>query len=316
MSGRWLQLLGAAGLDALAGDPPDRYHPVWWTGRMIAGLERLIYPVNRGFSGGVALAASTFLLTALALRPLTGGKTARPAHWLAGILVIDSSISFRQLSSKALAVQALLEAGDLEGARGMTGAMVGRDTANLSGEDVARAVVETLAENASDGVVAPLLYAMLGGPAAAYLYRTVNTLDSMVGYRNERYREFGRASARLDDLANLLPSRLTALMLLAADALDGGDMIHNVNIVLRDAPGHTSPNAGWPEAAMAAALGVKLGGTNYYSGVAHDGADLGNPLRPLAPARIGEAVRLLTLAYACFLALTASGGIFLRRRKR
>lgn len=322
MSGRWAQVLAAAWLDVLAADPCDRFHPVWWTGKLIALLEKAMYSVNGGYAGGAALAASTLGVTALALRTLSGKKgSVRPAHWIAGILVVDSAISFRQLTSRSREVRVLLEEGDLERAREVAGGMVGRDTVGLPSGEIVRAVVETLAENASDGVIAPLVYALLGGAGAAYLYRTVNTLDSMVGYRNERYEDFGRVSARLDDLANLLPSRITAALLLAADALAGGDVIHDVNIVIRDAPGHDSPNAGWPEAAMAASLGVRLGGANLYGGVENRGAYLGDPLRPLAPSRIDEAVGMITMAYAIFLGLVALGGPFAgrmgrKRRKR
>ena len=171
-----------------------------------------------------------------------------------------------------------------------------------------RATLETLAENASDGIFAPCIYALLGGARAAFLYRTVNSLDSMVGYRNQRYLRFGWASAQLDDLVNLLPSRLTAAFLLAAGALCGGDMLQSVKILRRDAAKHASPNAGWPEAAMAGALRVRLGGTNLYDGIPHDGAKLGDPLEPLEPHKIDEAVRLVTIAYALllgFMALTA-----------
>lgn len=313
-----LQVLLAAGLDALAGDPPDNFHPVGWTGKVIAVFEKLIYPLAPGYAGGILLTGLSLGAVALALEalPLSNRKSHGPARLTAGAVIVDATISFEQLIGRCREISALLETGDLERARRRVGEMVGRDTRNLTREEVVRATVETLAENASDGIFAPCVYTLLGGARAAFLYRTVNTLDSMVGYRNQRYARFGWAPARLDDLANLLPSRLTAVFLLAAAALGGGDMLQSVKILRRDAHAHASPNAGWPEAAMAGALRVRLGGTNLYDGIPHAGAGLGDPLEPLEPRKIDEAARMVTVAYALFLGVMALSAFLGGGRRR
>jgi adenosylcobinamide-phosphate synthase len=310
-------VLAAAGLDALAGDPPDRWHPVSWTGNLVERLERAIYPVASGGSGGTLLVLASLGTVARVTRPFfrEGRKIDDLSSFLSGAVAIDAAISLRQLVARATEIRRLLEWGDLERARSRIGEMVGRDTHALTREEVVRATLETLAENASDGVFAPLCYALLGGPRLAYLYRTVNTLDSMVGYRNERYERFGRVPARLDDLANLVPARLTAALLLLGGGVLGKDMLQSVKIILRDAPGHASPNAGWPEAAMAGLLGVGLGGTNHYAGVPHRGATLGDPVKPLVPEVVGEAVRILVSAYVIFLAGVAAAALAGRGRR-
>jgi adenosylcobinamide-phosphate synthase len=313
-----LQVLMAAGLDALAGDPRDVLHPVRWTGRAITALEKLIYPLAPGYAGGVLLTGLTLGAVALALStlPLNNREGRGPVSLLAGAVLVDATISFKQLTGRSREIRTSLERGDLSRARDLAGEMVGRDTWDLTCADVVRATVETLAENASDGIFAPCIYALLGGARAAFLYRTVNTLDSMVGYRNQRYARFGWASARLDDLANLLPSRVTAAFLLAAGTLCGADMLQSVKILRQDAQAHASPNAGWPEAIMAGALRVRLGGTNTYNGIPHDGAGLGDPLEPLEPRKIGEAVRMVTVAYALLLGITALTALLAGGRRR
>jgi len=174
---------------------------------------------------------------------------------------------------------------------------VGRDTAALSEEEIVRATVESVSENTSDGIVAPLFYLALGGPACAMAYKAINTLDSMVGYRSDRYRDFGWASARTDDLANWIPARLTAVAMSVAAAIRLGTGLSAWRICWRDARNHPSPNSGWPEAAMAGALGVQLGGGNVYGGEPEVGVRLGDPFAPFCLALIPVALQVMGVAY-------------------
>jgi adenosylcobinamide-phosphate synthase len=202
--------------------------------------------------------------------------------------VIFASLSMRGLAEAALGVERELREGDLEQARARVGEMVGRDADALSGSEVSRAAVESVAENASDGVVAPMLYGLLFGAPGALAYRAINTLDSMVGYHRGPYEELGWASARLDDLVNLIPARVTAL---AAAAVSGRPLF-TLGIARRYGPLTASPNAGWAEAAFAGALDLSLGGTNVYIGEVREGPILGEG-RPPGPGDVRRAVRLM-----------------------
>ncbi|WP_346302244.1 adenosylcobinamide-phosphate synthase CbiB [Halomonas sp. BM-2019] len=230
--------------------------------------------------------------------------------WLAEGWLLASCLAIRGLRDAALAVAAPLARGDLPGARAALAMIVGRDTEGLEEAEVTRAAVETVAENTVDGITAPLFFALLGGAPLALAYKAVNTLDSMVGYRSERYRDFGRASARLDDAANWLPARLTALTLwLGARCLAwrgrGVHLSGALAATRREAPRHPSPNSGWPEAMVANLLGVQLGGTNRYRGEISERARLGAPREPLRHAHIGGAIRLMHGGWALFLLLLA-----------
>src|ERR687890_2094919 len=205
-----------------------------------------------------ALPALSFALARLALR-LTPPKL----RWPLEVALLSTALSMRGLVRSALAVERELEAGDLEAARARVGELVGRDTEHLTPGEVARAAVESVAENTSDGVVAPMLYGLFLGAPGALAYKAVNTLDSMVGHPQPPHAELGWASARLDDLANLVPSRTTALAVAAVS----GKPLRTLRIANRYGPLTTSPNAGMAEAAFAGALGIVLGGTNTYAGV-------------------------------------------------
>ena len=301
-------VLLAAGLDLALGDPADRFHPVKWLGLLIARLELALYERSPGYAGGAALALLTLAATAVPCTALVRAarRLGPRCEGLAGALIVYYCISARSLERAAAGVRRALTEGRLEEARRGVARIVGRETEDLDSPELVRATVESVAENLSDGVVAPLLYAAVFGPVAAALYRGANTLDSMVGYADERYSRFGWVSARLDDSLNYVPARLTAFLLLAAGAVRGWDARDAVRIARRDANKHGSPNAGWPEAAMAGLLGVELGGTNYYGGVAVDAARLGDGGDPLEPARIGEALELTAFAYGFFLAVTVA----------
>ncbi len=277
-------------LDAAFGEPPEHLHPTVWMGRAISAFEkralRLTSPrARRG--AGVVLALVLPALVSLSARTALNAAP-RGLRWPLGALLTSTALSMRGLGQAAAAVERELDEGRLEGARKKVGEFVGRDTADLSGTEVCRAAVESVAENASDGVVAPMLYGLLFGPPGALAYRAVNTLDSMVGYRRGPYAELGWASARLDDLANLIPARATVLLA----AVLSGRPATALRTARRDGPLASSPNAGWAEAAFAGALGVRLGGPNTYGGVTREGPLLGEGPPP-RPRDIGRAIALM-----------------------
>lgn len=315
---RVTQAVVAAALDSLFGDPRDRYHPVRWVGKLIEFLEPRIYGWNGGFAGGLLLAAGVLAVSCAAASALmrAAGRRGRACRIAMGSALIYFTVSRRSLEEKAAHIESLLARGMLEDARLAVADIVGRDTTGLDSREVARATVESVAENASDGVFAPLLFAAAGGPVAAVFYRVANTLDSMVGYRSERYEMFGRTSARLDDALNYVPARLTAAAFVAAGAVRGADTRAALEAVRRDAPKHASPNAGYPEAAMAGLLKVRLGGVNRYEGRAVDCPYMGEPIEPLVPEKIGEAAGYLDLACGAFLLALSLAGLLLRGVRR
>jgi adenosylcobinamide-phosphate synthase len=198
-----------------------------------------------------------------------------PRPWIS-IYWIFALLAIRDLDVEAARVIGALRQHDLAAARRMVGRIVGRDTGSLDEPEILRATIETVAENLCDAVIAPLFYLALGGPVAMAAYKGINTLDSMVGYRDERYREFGWASARMDDFANFVPARLTALLVWVCATVLRYDSRRSVRVTLRDARLQPSPNSGYPEAAVAGALGIRLGGLNYYHGIASRKPDLGD----------------------------------------
>lgn len=283
-------------LDSRLGDPPHWPHPVRWLGRLISWLEPRL---RRQFSdlrlAGVVLVLLCLAVTAAAVS-LTQALACRlGAIWgfLTDVLLLYWALALKDLRDHALAVYQALAARDLPRARTELARIVGRDTAALSEAGVIRATVETVAENTVDGVLSPLFYAFLGGPLGAWLFKTSSTLDSMVGYLDDRYREFGWASARLDDLANWLPARLSCLFFCGAAALLRLDWREGWRTCRRDARKPASPNAGWPEAAVSGILGIRLGGPSSYQGRLVAKPWLGSGNREPVPADILAAIRLL-----------------------
>jgi adenosylcobinamide-phosphate synthase len=282
----------AAGLllDAAFGEPPEAVHPTVLMGRAISAFEgsalALASPESRRLAG-VVLALSLPALVFLSTTKLLDAAPARMRGTI-GAALISTTLSMRGLAEAAAGVGRALEERSLDEARSRVGRFVGRDTWDLSETEVCRAAVESVAENASDGVVAPMLYGILLGAPGALAYKAVNTLDSMVGHPQPPHTELGWASARLDDLANLVPSRATALLVAAVS----GKPLHTLRIARRYGPLTTSPNAGIAEAAFAGALGLALGGTNSYAGFLRKGPTLGEGSPP-APADIPRAVGLL-----------------------
>ncbi len=291
-------------LDLLVGDPPWFPHPVIYIGKLIAALEKFFRLVARNPSA-LRLAGVFLAATVVGLSYLVTGFLIRLAElvhpWLAlgvEIWLIATTFAVRGLAGAARDVLIPLSRGDLELARRKVSLIVGRDTRALDGRGITRATVETVAENIVDGFVSPLFYALIGGAPLAMAYRAVNTLDSMVGYRNEKYRDLGWASARLDDIANFLPARWTGLLLVAAAWLTGRRAGSAWRVIKSDARCHPSPNSGIPEAAMAGALGVRLGGLNYYGGQASFRAYLNQPGQPPVTDHIRQAIDMLYLTAA------------------
>jgi adenosylcobinamide-phosphate synthase len=300
-------ILAAVILDLLIGDPRWFPHPVVYIGRLIEALEKALRRLVRNERlGGMLLLIMAVGITCLLTVALLAIAYAVSPYLGFGVAVILSwsSLAARSLHRESRLVADALGRGDLATARRCLSFIVGRDTAGLSEPEVWRATVETVAENTSDGVIAPLFYLCLGGPVLAIAYKAVNTLDSMVGYRNERYKSFGWASARVDDLANFMPARLTGMLMVAVAPLFGFQPGNAWRIMRRDGRNHSSPNSGIPEAAVAGALGVRLGGASVYSGKRVEKPTIGDPLKPLSPAAWEGAIRLMYGTEGLLLALS------------
>jgi adenosylcobinamide-phosphate synthase len=308
---RWPLAVGlavGAGLDVLLGDP-RRGHPVAAFGRAAAALEARDYADSR--PRGVAHASACVLAVALPAAWLHRRTRAWPLAEVAAVASAAWAVTgSRSLHHEAERALAALASHDLASARAVLPSLCGRDPAGLDAGEITRAVIESVAENTSDAVVAPLLWGALGGLPGLLVYRVVNTLDAMVGHRSARYLKFGWACARLDDVANWLPARVTAALTAACSPLlpPGATPAAVLRMVRRDGDRHPSPNAGQCEAAFAAALGVRLGGTNVYDGVAETRHELGEGRAP-DPADIRRAIALSravtasAAALACVIAL-------------
>jgi adenosylcobinamide-phosphate synthase len=302
------RLLAAYGLDLAVGDPRDMPHPVRLIGAAIAAGERVLRrpgaPESELIRGAV-LAASIVAGAWAAARVLLAGsrRLNRRLGDLAEVLLAWTALATRSLLDQSAAVLRSLEQNDLAGARGRLAMIVGRDTDALDETEIIRAVIETVAEGLCDGVVAPLVYLAVGGVPLAFAYKAANTLDSMIGHPEPPYRYFGRAAARLDDAANFLPARMTALAIAAAAFAAREDARGAWLAWRRDGRKHPSPNAGQSEAAMAGALGVRLGGLNYYGGKPSQKPYLGGGRQP---DRAGARAALRIASIASLLAFTTA----------
>lgn len=314
-------IIAAFLLDAAIGDPPRLPHPVRLIGWLIMQLEKVLRAVLARHLrlAGIILATlvvgATWLagLAGTAIYQITAQFNSGWPTWLATAALIylaAATIATREL---LLRVQEVLRCQELEEARHLVSQLVGRDTAQLDADGVRRAALETLAENASDGIVAPLFYLGLGGLPLALAYKAVNTLDSMVGYQNEKYAQLGWASAKLDDICNYIPARLTALLIMAATwLLDRGDFARTITafkITRRDGRNHASPNSGVPEAALAGALGIQLGGPTSYFGKIKQKPFIGDPIEPDLGTVTPKALQTirLTALLALLTAITLAG---------
>ena len=298
-----LAVLGGFGLDLLLADPAWMPHPVVGMGRAIATLEKRLRrlfpatPAGERAAGRVLAAALPLGTFALAAGALALAYRLHPAAGFAlETLWCWQALALRGLADESGKVYAQLAKGDLPAARRAVSRIVGRDTGSLTAAGVTKAAVETVAENFSDGVAAPLFYLLIGGAPLGLAYKAVNTMDSMVGYKNKTYLHFGRAAARLDDAANFLPSRLAALLWIGAVGLAGFDGRRAWRIWRRDRLRHASPNSAQTESACAGALGVQLAGPAWYFGEYYDKPTIGDPDRPVEPEDILRADHILYLA--------------------
>jgi adenosylcobinamide-phosphate synthase len=280
-------------LDLLLGDPRWLPHPVRGIGYLAAGAEKLW----RATGVPLRTAGALFWLTVVALTCLVVAITSNYLSWY----WMWMFLALRSLDSESWAVVRQLQRSDLGAARASLAMIVGRDTDKLAEPEVLRATLETVSENLSDAVIAPLFYLALGGPVLMAAYKATNTLDSIVGYKNEKYRSFGWFSARMDDVVNLIPARLSAVLVWIAALLLGLNARSAFRITLRDGGSQPRPNSGYPEAAFAGALGVQLGGVNHYAGHASHKALLGDPRQPLSVQVLQKSRQLLYLSSFLFM---------------
>ena len=293
-------------LDCLIGDPRSKFHPVVLIGNLIAWLEKRFYRAEDSNMTKFSMGFLLMLLVLLISYDVAWGVVTAAAgeSWLSyGVqaLLLSFTISPRSLAAAGKEIQQYLWADDLAEARKKVGWIVGRDTQSLDASEVTRATVETIAENIVDGIIAPFFFFFLGGVPLAVAYRAANTMDSMLGYKNDKYLYFGRAAARLDDVLNYIPARITGILLVLAAGILRLDMKNSWRIMRRDAAQHPSPNGGFPEAATAGALGIRLGGMNSYFVKPHFRAYMGDPLETLAAPHITGAIRLMYTATVLFL---------------
>jgi adenosylcobinamide-phosphate synthase len=286
-------LLGAFLLDLAIGDPRWFPHPVVLMGKFISSGERFLWSgkASRDFVSGMVLSLTLIALVVGTTWALVYALTLLPPL-IAFVLtagLASTTLATRGLLDAVTKIETPLRSGNLVKARENLAQIVGRDTAALNQDKVLRASLESLAENTSDGIVAPLFYLFLGGIPLAMAYKTVNTLDSMIGYRTERYLYFGKFAARLDDAANFVPARLTSLLMVIATLLVRLNAGLAIRVLRRDHANHLSPNAGYPEAALAGALGIRLGGPSVYFGKEVWKPYLGDDLTPVNIEMLKEA---------------------------
>ena len=302
-------LISAYLADLALGDPQWFPHPVRLMGKLIARLEKFFRnwgssPFWLKLSGALlvlTVCGGAFLLTAFLIH--WAGNFHWAAGWGVSIFLAYTTLAIRDLQVETKKVLQALEKGDLARARRELSFLVGRETAHLDEPEILRALIETIAENISDGVMAPLFYLGLGGPPWAMTYKGINTLDSMVGYKNERYRHIGWASAKLDDAANFIPARLSGLMIVLSSFILGKSWRDSLEVLRRDHGKHESPNSAWPESAMAGALGVQLGGLNHYFGQPRQKPFIGVRKKNLERADVRDAWNILYLSSFCMLLL-------------
>lgn len=288
-------------LDLLIGDPPNWPHPVRFIGWVIAHLEKWIRAnLPQKYFGGFLLLFGVLISFLL---PVILFQAVLPPNFfnLISIYLLYTSLAAKCLYIEAMKIKRLLEAEDIAKARVQLSYIVGRDTENLTPEAITRGVVETVSENTVDGVLAPLFYMLLGAPFGlsvhfVWLYKIVNTLDSMVGYKQAPYREIGYASAKLDDILNFIPARIGSILMLLSGGIQGYSFNRGLKIFLRDRKNHSSPNSGHPESAVAGLLGVRLGGSNHYFGTLVQKPTIGDQAVELVPKHIEICGRIMVLS--------------------
>ena len=287
-------------LDLIVGDPHWLYHPIRLVGHLISGLEKLlrsIFPkTEQGelIAGGFLLVLTAGITTASAWELLLAAGLVHPyLRFVLEVIMCYWVLATKSLKTETMKVYDALKSGDLKKARFAVSMVVGRDTEVLDDIGVTKAAVETVAENASDGVIAPLLFLMIGGAPLGFFYKAVNTMDSMVGYKNDKYLYFGRAAAKFDDVLNYIPARLSGMLMCGAAAFCGMDPKNAWRIYRRDRYNHSSPNSAHTEATAAGAMHIQLAGNAYYFGKLYEKPTLGDPDRPVEYEDIPRVNRLL-----------------------
>jgi len=293
-------------LDLVLGDPESLPHPIRWMGKSITFMEPIFrrLPTGPAISGAflsISLIAATWVLTSLVI------QASELIHPLAGdaleILIIYYAVSARSLEDSALEVHRSLQQNRLQEAKARVAMIVGRDVADLNEDGIVRATVETVGENLVDGVVSPLFYAAIGGAPLAMAYKMINTLDSMIGYKNDTYRHFGKIAAKIDDVANFIPARLAVAVIAIAAQVFIRRGRHTWKTAMADGANHSSPNAGFPEAAFAGALSVQLGGPGYYEGQLVNKPYIGLRFGQTKPIHIKRACDLMMLSALIWLGI-------------
>jgi adenosylcobinamide-phosphate synthase len=304
---------GAVVFDAVFGDPKTRFHPVVLIGRLISLLEKLLLkttasPISKQAAGSVLVFLVLVITYEVVWYCCVFLDLLEPWEALvAKALLLSFAITPRSLAEAGWEIRNYLRSKNIEEARRKVSWIVGRDTNKLNTAEVTRATVETVAENIVDGIISPLFFALIGGVPLAFLYRAVNTLDSMVGYRNDKYQDFGRVAARTDDVFNYIPARLTGILLLGAALLLRYDVRNAVRVFWRDASKHPSPNSGIPESIVAGALHICLGGVNHYGGVPSVRAYMGNVGEELTSKHIEKTILLMYVTTLLFIFVYAGG---------
>lgn len=304
-----VNLLAACVLDGILGDPRWLPHPIRLMGAFVNWCEPVVR--SRFVSGtGRCIGGSMLALFVAGMSFLVAWGVLEVAFlvhpWFGHLLWIVlgyTTLAAKDLTAHAWAVYSRLQAGSVNEARDAVACMVGRDTDRLTESEIAGATVESVAESTSDGVIAPLFYLVIGGPPLALAYKAVNTLDSMIGHREAPYGDIGWASAKLDDLMNVIPARLSARLLVLSSCFHRAEIMKVWRIYRRDCAKHASPNSGHPEAAMAGALGVRLGGSRVYQGIRVDRPQIGDPANVPQARHIPMAIELMWLSFGMAIVL-------------
>ena len=297
-------------VDAIYGDPRSNWHPVVLIGKVISFWEKYLYPKSKISNYKViSLGFIEVLLVFLTIGVITGtllflaklGGTI--LYFIVGTIIVYFTITPRSLTRDGMEIYHLLRHDDILTARQRLSWIVGRDTDKLQEDEIARGTIETIAENTTDGIISPLFYFIFFGPLGAMLYRAGNTMDSMLGYKNERYLYFGRVAARFDDVLNYIPARITYILFIIAALLLRLDWKNAISIGWRDAPKHPSPNGGYAEATVAGAMHVRLGGYNYYQGEKEFRAYMGEPDEIITAKHIKCCIELMYVATILFVVI-------------
>ena len=303
-----IDMVAAVLLDWAIGDPYWFPHPVIYIGKIIKALENFFR--NRVKSeSGLRIAGGTIVIVVAAISffiPFGILMLVEKTSWLhhiINILILWTTLAARCLHKEGIKVYHSLKTKDLEDARIKLSYIVGRDTKELSVKEIIRADVETIAENTSDGIIAPMFFVLLGGAPLAMMYKSINTMDSMLGYMNEKYRYIGYFPAKTDDVFNFIPARLTGVFICLTAPFVGGNIFNSFKIMLRDRKNHKSPNCGYPEAAAAGAMGIQIGGTNSYFGEVMYKPTIGDKTKELMDYHIKDCIKVMYATEAIMLLL-------------